>query len=164
MIEYESFFLWNMSLDCISLEQKSCQYLSRICIMRERNLKSWHYGRGHWRIGGDNRIRTPRQRTQCKGSVKIVKKWKLHINSRRWISHSPWRGSTSENIQLQQGSSRTRKRLRSFSRRIRLTLFSTTSSSNSTRDDAEAKNVFWTIIREFSYRHHLESSVKLYVS
>ena len=34
---------------------------------------------------------------------------------------------------------------------------------DSTRDDAEAKNDFWSITGDFNYRHHVESRVKLYV-
>ena len=34
---------------------------------------------------------------------------------------------------------------------------------DSTRDDAEAKNDFWTTTREFIYRHHVEPRVKLYM-
>ena len=34
---------------------------------------------------------------------------------------------------------------------------------DSTRDDEEAKDDFWTITREFIYRHHVEPRVKLYV-
>ena len=31
------------------------------------------------------------------------------------------------------------------------------------RDDAEAKNDFWSIAGDFIYRHHVEASVKLYM-
>ena len=34
---------------------------------------------------------------------------------------------------------------------------------DSTRDDAEAKNDFWSITGEFIYRHHVEPRVKLYM-
>ena len=34
---------------------------------------------------------------------------------------------------------------------------------DSTRDDEEAKNDFWTITREFIYRHHVVPRVKLYI-
>ena len=34
---------------------------------------------------------------------------------------------------------------------------------DSTRDDAEAKNDFWSITGDFIYRHHVEPRVKLYV-
>ena len=42
--------------------------------------------KGHKRIGGDGRIRTPRPKAQCKRSVNTAKKWKLHIPNRRWNS------------------------------------------------------------------------------
>ena len=38
----------------------------RFCLVRGRNLERTHYGRRHWRIGGDGRIRTPRQKAQYK--------------------------------------------------------------------------------------------------
>ena len=34
---------------------------------------------------------------------------------------------------------------------------------DSTRDDAEAENVFWTITGDFIYRHHIVPRVRLYV-
>ena len=34
---------------------------------------------------------------------------------------------------------------------------------DSTRDDAEAKNDFWSIMGDFIYRHHVEPRVKLYM-
>ena len=40
---------------------------------------------------------------------------------------------------------------------------STQLQDDSTRDDQEAKNDFWTITGEFIYRHHVEPKVKLYV-
>ena len=35
---------------------------------------------------------------------------------------------------------------------------------DSTRDDAEAKNDFWSVTGDFIFRHHVEPRVKLYVS
>ena len=99
---------------------------------------------------------------QWKGSVNAAKKWKLLFQSRRWNSQNPWRRSTSETIHFNQGSSWTRRGTRSFSRKIRRTLFSYP-NSNSTLDDAEAKNDFWSIAGDFIYRHHVEPRVKLYM-
>ena len=36
--------------------------------------------------------------------------------------------------------------------------------ADSTRDDAEAKNDFWSITGDFIYRHHVEPRVKLYMA
>ena len=52
---------------------------------------------------------------------------------------------------------------RSFSRRIRRTLFSNPLKDDSTRDDAETKNDFWSVMGDFIYRHQVEPRVKLYV-
>ena len=35
--------------------------------------------------------------------------------------------------------------------------------ADSTQDDAEAQNDFWSITGDFIYRHHMETRVKLYV-
>ena len=35
--------------------------------------------------------------------------------------------------------------------------------NDSTGDDAEAKNDFWSITGDFTYRHHVEPRVKLYM-
>ena len=74
-----------------------------------RNLERRHYGRRHWRIGGDGRIRTTRQKAQCKGNVNAAKKWKLHIPSRRWNSQNLWVRTASETIHLDPASSGTRR-------------------------------------------------------
>ena len=63
---------------------------------------------------------------------------------------------------LSKGSSRTRRGTRSSSRRIRRTLFSNPLQADSTRDDAEAKNDFWSMSGNFKNRHHVEPRVKLY--
>ena len=41
--------------------------------------------------------------------------------------------------------------------------FSSPQLADSTGDDAEAKNVFWSISGNFIYRHHVEPRVKLYM-
>ena len=81
-------FLRKTNLDCISLEQKSCQGFSRLCIIRGANLERRHYGRRQWRIGGDGRIRTPRQKAQCPGSVNADERWQIYIPSRIWNSQN----------------------------------------------------------------------------
>ena len=101
--------------------------IPRLCFVRGGNLEGRHYDRRHWRIGGDGCIRNPRQKAQCKGSVNVDEKWQF-FPSRRWNSQNPWRRSTSEDIHFNPGSSWTRRRTRSFSRRIRRTLFSRPSS------------------------------------
>ena len=53
-----------------------------------------------------------RPNAQRKGSGNTAKKWKLHIHSRRWNSQNIWRRTASENIRLNPGSSRTRRRTR----------------------------------------------------
>ena len=68
----------------------------------------------------------------------------------------PLERSRSETIHLNLGSSEKRRgesgRLSSPSHQ----------QADSTRDDAEAKNDFWSITGDFIYRHHVEPRVKLY--
>ena len=68
------------------------------------------------------------RRLKCKGSVNAAKKWKLHIPSRRWKSQNLRWSTASENIHLNPGSSRMRRGTRRFSRRIRRTIFSNTTT------------------------------------
>ena len=112
--------IWTASVWSKSL----ARYISRLRIFRGRNLERRHYGRRHWRIRGDGRIRTPRQKAQCKGSVNAAKKWKLHFPSRRWNSENLWETTAPENIHLRSGSSGTRRRTRNSSRKIRWITFS----------------------------------------
>ena len=157
-------FLRKTNLDCISLEQKSYQvYFSDMHYTRWRNLERRHYGRRHWRLGGDGRIKIPRPTAQCKGSVNANGRWKIRIPSRGWNSQNPWRRSTSETIHLNQGSFWTRRGIRSFSRRIRRTLFSKPSSRWLNTRWCGSKNDFWYITGDFFYRHLVEHRVKLYI-
>ena len=121
-------FLRKTSLDCMSLEQSLARYMSRLCIIRGENLERRHYGRRHWRIGGDGRIWTPRPKAQCKGSANAAQKWKHHIPSRRWNSQNLWERTASENIHLNPGTSGTRRRTRISSRKVRWVTFSNPTS------------------------------------
>ena len=85
------------------------------------------YGRGPWRIGGDGRIGTPRQKAQRQGSVNAAKKWKLHHPNRRWNSQNFWKRSGSENIHTNPGQPKEQKRsTRKSSRKIRRVFFNLT--------------------------------------
>ena len=139
------------------------RYVFRFCIKRDGNLERRHYGRRHWRIGGDGRIGTPRQKAQCKGRGNAAKKWKFHIPSRRWNSqkyleedsiweHPPTRNRPErrEEQDILQGKS---DELHS----------PTPLQEDSTRDAEEAENDFWTITGGFIYRHRVVPRVKLHV-
>ena len=77
------------------------------------------YGRRHLRIGGDGRTWTSRPKAQCKGSVNVAKKWKLHILCSRWYSKNLGERTASENIHLDPGAFGTRRRTRNSSRKVR---------------------------------------------
>ena len=100
------------------------------------------------------------------GSMQVLtppRIWKLHIPSRRWNSQNLWERTASENIHLHQGSSETRRRTRNSWMKVRWSHSPTAHQDDSTQDDEEAKNDFWTTTGEFIYRHHGEPRVKLYM-
>ena len=125
-----------------------CQVYFSVVHKTERGIwKRRHYGCRHWRFGGDGRIWTPRLKVQCKGSVNANDRWKFHIPSRRWFSWIVWRRSGSEDIHFDPGQPRPRRITKQSSRRIRRVFF--TSRHDSTLNDGEAKNDFWSISGDF---------------
>ena len=67
MVEYHPISA-KRHIETASFRLKSlARYISRRCIVRQGNLERKHYGRRHWRNGGDGLIWTPRQKAQCKG-------------------------------------------------------------------------------------------------
>ena len=103
----------------------------------------------------NGRIRTPRQKAQCKGSENADQRWQIYIPSRRWNSQSLWRRSTSENIRDRPERGEEQEVLRGESDGLSSP---TPLQDDSTQDDAEAKNDFWSIKWDFIYRHHVETS------
>ena len=111
------------------------RYISRLCIVRggesgketllSQTLKNWK----RWTL------LKFRPKARCKGSVNADERWQFYILSRRWNNENPWRKSTFETIHLNQGSSWTRRGTRSFSRKIRRTLFSKPSSKRWNRQN-----------------------------
>ena len=95
---------------------------------------------------------------------KFWRRWKVTIfSSRRWNSQNCWRKSTCETIHLNQGSSWKRRGASSFSRRIRRTPFSNTSSNGLNTRRCGSPIRFPSITGDFIYRHHVEPRVKLYM-
>ena len=80
---------------------------------------------------------------------------------RRWNSQNQWRRSTSETIHLGPGSSRTRRGTRSSSSESDGLSSPTPLQDDSTRDDAEAQNDFWSITGDFISRHHVNRTHSL---
>ena len=93
--------------------------------------------------------------------VLTPKKWKLHILSRRWKGQNLWVRPASENIHLNLGLAGTRRRTGSSSQmnKILQPNFKTTRRGMM----RETKHDFWSITREFIFRHHVVPRVKLYV-
>ena len=98
MVEYHPIFC-ERPVATASVRLKSLtREISRLCIVRGVNRERWHYCRRHWRIGGDGRIWTPRQKLNAKESVNASKKWKLHFPGHRWNMQNLWERTASENI------------------------------------------------------------------
>ena len=114
-------------------------------------------------IGADGRVWTPRQEAQCKGSVNADERWHIYISQSQMDQLKPWRRSTSETTHLNQGSSWTRRGTRRFSRRIRRTLFSNTSSRWLNTGRCRSLKWFLSTTGDFIFRHHVEPRVKLYI-
>ena len=96
------------------------------------------------------------RRLNAKEVLTPMKRWKFHIPNRRWRGKTSWRRSGSENIHLNLGQPRPRRRTRKPSRRIRRIFFNPTSRLIVVND-------FWSISVNFIYRHNVEPRVKLYV-
>ena len=123
-----------------------------ICVIRGRNLARRHNGRRHWRIGGDGRIWTPRPKAQCKGSVKADERWQFHDAQSQMERQIFWRRSGCENIHLNPGQPRPRRRTRKDSRRIRRGLLQPHVKTH--RGMMVKPKCFWVYLRRF----HLPSS------
>ena len=132
------------------------RYIPRLCIVCEENLERRDYDRRQWRIRADGRIRTPRPKTQCKGSVNANERRKFHIHSRRWNSQNFWRRSGSENIH-NPGQQRQRRRTRYSSKRIRRVFFNLTTRLIMVWGWSQRR--FWVYRRRFNLP---SSRVKLY--
>ena len=79
-----SLYLCERHIESRSVWVKSlARKILRLCIVRGRNLGSRFCGRRHWRIGRDGRIRFPRPKAQCKGSVDANERWQFKTLSRR---------------------------------------------------------------------------------
>ena len=97
-------FLLKTSRDCINSVQKSSQVFSLDVRCTRVNLERRDLGRRYWRIGGDGRIWTPRQKAQCKGSVNANQKVKIsycqsQMEQSKFLEkikiweHPPWSGT-----------------------------------------------------------------------
>ena len=116
------------------------------------------FGRGQCGVGKDGRIRNPRWETQCKGSVNAQNgesflfpiadgTVKLSggdqvLRTSTLIRDSPERGEEREDLQGESDGS---------------------PPQDSLPCDGEARNGFWSISGNYSYRHHVDPRVKLYV-
>ena len=96
-----------------------------------------------WGFGQDGHTWNPCQETQCKNL---------------------WVRTASENIHLNPGQHGPRRRTRKSSRRIkRVSEGSLPPLWDSSSDDGEARNDFWSVSGNYIYRHHVQPKVKLYV-
>ena len=152
--------------DNINLVPKSCQVFSSVmyCVRWESGQEtSW----SQTLIGELEEVDASEihaRRLNAKEVLSPMKGDNFYFPSRRWNSQNPWRKSASETIHFHQGSSWTWRGTRSFFRGESDGLSSPNPlRDDSTREDAEAKNVFWSITGDFIYRHLVEPRVKLYM-
>ena len=117
------YFCWWPAATASVRSKKLAWYIPWICVIRRENLQRRHFGRGHWGVGKDGRTRNPRWKTQCKGGDNAPKWWKFDFPNCRWKNKTIWRRSGSENIHLNPGQPRPRRRTRKSSWRIRRVFF-----------------------------------------
>ena len=110
------------------------------------------------------------KRLNAKEVIFPTEKWKIHFSSRRWTNKNCWRRSGTENVHLDTGSPKSRRRSNRFSSRMRRVSASTTSRlislpqpHDSLPVASEAINDFWSMSGNFKNRHHVEPRVKLYL-
>ena len=162
MVEYH-LFCWRL-IETLSIWVKSlARYVPRLCNVCGENLERRHHGRRHWRSGGDGRIRTPRQKAQCKRSVNADERWQFcfpaadgtvnvsggdqRLRTSTLIRDHPERGEEQEHhLGESDGLSS-----------------STPLYDGSTRDVRKLKKISGLIWENSSCRHHVETRVKLYM-
>ena len=152
------------NLDCISLEQKSCQvYFSVMHYTRRESGKEtlWSQTLKNWRKwthqnstpeGSMQREAKRRKEVETSYSQSQMEQSKIFRGEQRLRTSTltrdrPERGEEQE---ILQGKSHELH-------------FPSLLQEDSTRDDKEANSDFWTITREIIYRHHVEPRVKLYM-
>ena len=112
----------------------------------------WEY-RG---IGKDGRIRHLSSKNQRERSIYITRRRRIDIPSSRWYSKIVRKGLWVPRTHSKAGTKRRERR--SLWRTSRRTGESQPTES---KDDAEARADFWSILADFIYRHHNETRVQL---
>ena len=125
----------------------------------ERNLEGWRTGRRPWGVENDGRIRNLLKKTQCERGDISERKRKIYFSKRRWTNQTPWKRSGTVNIHLGTASTK-------FKEKIKIDFLGESERSvsppqDSLPDAGEAINDFWSMSRNFIYRHHVELRVKL---
>ena len=92
--------------------------VSRIRIVRGRNLEGWRTDRRPWGVRDDGRIGNLLEKTQCERGD-ISPKRRIYFSSRRWTNQTSWRRSRPENIHLGTAASNSRRKSPWLSWRIR---------------------------------------------
>ena len=89
------------------------------------------------------------------------RKWRISFSNRRWMNQTFWRRSGTENTHLDTGTPNSwRKSQRDFLGEAEGSL---PLPHDSFPDAGEAINDFWSMSRNFIYRHHVFPRVKLYL-
>ena len=97
------------------------------------------------------------------GSVNATEKWKLHFLIRRWNSQNLWGGQRLRTSTFSRERPERGQESEILDGNSDEWYASSNHEEDSTREDSEAKNDFWSITGDFICRHHVEPRVKLYV-
>ena len=139
-------------------QESFARNLLRLCINRGRNLEKIYAGCRSGRFGKIGCIRTPSSKNQCKRSIDATK-GRLFIfpvaDGRAKLS--------ARDCEFREPTPRREPTVRSEDLRRELQGESGECRPADTVDDAEARADFWSIEGYFSYRHHHEPRLRLYV-
>ena len=90
----------------------------RIRTVRKENVEGWRTGCRPWGVGDDGRIGNLLEKTQCeRGDISQTSI--IYFSNRRWTNQTPWRRSRLANIHLDTAATKSKRKSRWFSWRIR---------------------------------------------
>ena len=111
-------------------------------------------------LENDGRIGNLLEKTQCKrGDISQKDNF---FSNHRWTNQNPWRRSGTENIHLDTAPTQFKQKVTLIFLENQKGLFPP--PLDSFPDAGESINDFWSMSGNFIYRHHVESSVKLWSS
>ena len=110
LVEYHPITAKDQSKNQSIWKESAPRNLSRLCLVRGRNVERRHTGRGPWGAKRDGRIGNPCWKIPRKRCDIAEKWWKLQIASDRWNSKTFRKRPGTENIHLDTESTSSRKK------------------------------------------------------